>query len=146
MQSRERNHIDSEFTKIGVELTRESKACSNAGHNKGDKMVKITVCGGVQFQRSEADVVESLIVDTEGLIRVFDKLVNGERSVVRLNNCVRDLQKTSEYTSTTNGRRTLGDGMTEKVHIIRSGYSSRIFEMRRVPIPAPVPPPREWVI
>lgn len=30
--------------------------------------------------------------------------------------------------------------------IIRSGYSSRILEMRRVPIPAPVPPPREWVI
>merc|ERR1711939_650978 len=33
---------------------------------------------------------------------------------------------------------------TEKVSITRSGYSSRILEMRRVPIPAPVPPPREW--
>lgn len=42
-------------------------------------------------------------------------------------------------------RRTLGEGTTEKVHIIRSGYSSRILEMRRVPIPAPVPPPSEWV-
>ena len=41
---------------------------------------------------------------------------------------------------------TLGEGTTENVHIIRSGYSSRIFEIRRVPIPAPVPPPREWVI
>merc|ERR1712159_444400 len=39
---------------------------------------------------------------------------------------------------------TLGDGTTEKVSITRSGYSSRILEMRRVPIPAPVPPPREW--
>merc|ERR1712023_595707 len=40
---------------------------------------------------------------------------------------------------------TLGDGTTEKVSITRSGYSSRIFEIRRVPMPAPVPPPREWV-
>jgi hypothetical protein len=41
---------------------------------------------------------------------------------------------------------TLGDGTTEKVHIIRSGYSSRILEMRSVPIPDPVPPPRECAI
>jgi hypothetical protein len=33
---------------------------------------------------------------------------------------------------------TLGPGMTEYVHIILSGYSSRIFEIKRVPIPAPV--------
>ena len=37
----------------------------------------------------------------------------------------------------------LGDGTTENVSIMRSGYSSRIFEMRSVPIPEPVPPPRE---
>merc|ERR1712195_165992 len=40
---------------------------------------------------------------------------------------------------------TFGDGTTEKVSITRSGYSSRILEIRRVPIPAPVPPPSEWV-
>lgn len=28
---------------------------------------------------------------------------------------------------------------------MRSGYSSRIFEISSVPIPEPVPPPREWV-
>jgi len=39
---------------------------------------------------------------------------------------------------------TLGEGKTENVSIIRSGYSSLIFEIRRVPIPDPVPPPREW--
>ena len=32
----------------------------------------------------------------------------------------------------------------EKVSMMRSGYSSRILEMRRVPMPAPVPPPSEW--
>merc|ERR1719408_345305 len=39
---------------------------------------------------------------------------------------------------------TFGDGTTENVSITRSGYSSRIFEMRRVPMP--VPPPSECVI
>merc|ERR1712057_149081 len=39
---------------------------------------------------------------------------------------------------------TFGDGTTEKVNMTRSGYSSRILEIRSVPIPAPVPPPREW--
>merc|ERR1711923_272659 len=29
--------------------------------------------------------------------------------------------------------------------MILSGYSSRIFEIRSVPIPDPVPPPRECV-
>merc|ERR1719469_1596414 len=48
------------------------------------------------------------------------------------------------YGSTTVSE-TLGEGMTEKVTIILSGYSSRILEMRRVPMPDPVPPPREWV-
>ena len=32
----------------------------------------------------------------------------------------------------------------ENVSMIRSGYSSRTFEIKSVPIPAPVPPPREW--
>merc|ERR1712176_1132939 len=41
---------------------------------------------------------------------------------------------------------TFGEGITENVSIILSGYSSRIFEIRSVPIPDPVPPPNEWQI
>lgn len=40
---------------------------------------------------------------------------------------------------------TLGDGNMENDDMMRSGYSSRIFAMSNVPIPEPVPPPREWV-
>jgi hypothetical protein len=39
---------------------------------------------------------------------------------------------------------TLGEGNTENVSIILSGYSSRIFDINNVPIPDPVPPPNEW--
>ena len=39
---------------------------------------------------------------------------------------------------------TLGEGTTENVFMMRSGYSSRILEMSKVPMPDPVPPPNEW--
>merc|ERR1719337_558728 len=41
---------------------------------------------------------------------------------------------------------TFGDGTMENVSITRSGYSSRILEIKSVPMPAPVPPPSECVI
>merc|ERR1719428_2254327 len=47
-------------------------------------------------------------------------------------------ERTALYGSTTVSE-TLGDGMIEKVSMMRSGYSSRTFEIRSVPMPAPVP-------
>jgi hypothetical protein len=38
---------------------------------------------------------------------------------------------------------TFGDGKTEKVSMILSGYSYLTFEINKVPIPDPVPPPNE---
>src|SRR6056300_890654 len=46
------------------------------------------------------------------------------------------------YGSTTVSE-TFGDGTTENVIIMRSGYSSRILEIMSVPMPEPVPPPKE---
>ena len=54
-------------------------------------MVEVTISWGGQFQCSEADVVESLVVDAVGLVCVLDKLVNGEGGVVGLHHGVRDL-------------------------------------------------------
>merc|ERR1719364_451691 len=55
------------------------------------------------------------------------------------------IESTQLYGSTTVSD-TLGEGKTEYEHITRSGYSSRILEMSRVPMPEPVPPPSEWVM
>ena len=54
-------------------------------------MVQVTVRRGVELQGSETDVVESLVIDTEGLVRVLHKLVNRESGVVWLNDSVGDL-------------------------------------------------------
>ena len=56
-------------------------------------MVQITIIGVWQFQGAEADVVESFIVDAEGLVGAFDKLVDRECGVVRLDYSVRYLKQ-----------------------------------------------------
>lgn len=91
VQTRERNHVDSQLAEVRVELARETQAGGNTGHDGGDEVVEVTVRGVGQLEGAHADVVESLVVNAEGLVGVLDKLVNGESSVVRLNDGVRDL-------------------------------------------------------
>ena len=55
-------------------------------------MVQVTVGGRGQLQSTEADVVKSLVVDTVGLVGVFDELMDREGSVIRLYDRVRHLQ------------------------------------------------------
>ena len=110
-------------------------------------MVEVAICRCGELECPEANVVKGFIIDTERLVRVLDKLVDGERSIVRLHNhkLQKSLKVLERQTSTTVSE-TAGLGTTEYVHIIRSGYSSLILDIKRVPIPAPVPPPSEWVI
>jgi hypothetical protein len=89
---------------------------------------------------------QRLVVNAERLVRVLDELVDRERGVVRLDDGVTDLHRDRENqrppcTQRERKQHTFGDGTTEKVAIMRSGNSSRILEMRRVPMPDPVPPP-----
>jgi len=45
-------------------------------------VVEVTVGGPGQLQRSEADVVQRLVVDAVSLVRVFYQLVDGQSGVV----------------------------------------------------------------
>ena len=51
-------------------------------------MVEVTVRRRRQLECAEADVIESLVVDTERLVRVLDELMNGQSRVVRLDDCI----------------------------------------------------------
>ena len=163
-----RTHVDGELPEIRVELTGESEAGRDAGHDDRDEVVEVSVRGRAELEGLEADLVyvagarqsiidewdclehtQCLVVNAEGLVGVLDELMDGERGVVRLDDGVRDLKiRSSVFAFRKRIRRifTFGDGTTLKEHIMRSGYSSRILEIKSVPIPAPVPPPREWVI
>ena len=47
-------------------------------------MIKITVSRGAELQCSEANIVQSLVIDTERLVRVLYELVDGKGGVIRL--------------------------------------------------------------
>ena len=91
VKTREGNHVDSQLPQVRVQLTRETQAGGDTGHDGGDEVVQVTVGGVVELESPHADVVEGLVVDTEGLVRVLNELVDGEGGVVGLDNGIGDL-------------------------------------------------------
>jgi len=55
-------------------------------------MVEVSIRWSSKFKRSHADIVKSLVIDTESLIRVFNKLMDRQSSIVRLNDSVGNLR------------------------------------------------------
>jgi hypothetical protein len=95
VETGEGNHVDGQLPQVRVQLTGETQAGGDTRHDGGDEVVQVTVGGVVELESPHADVVEGLVVDTEGLVRVLDKLVDGEGSVVWLDNGVGDLHISS---------------------------------------------------
>ena len=56
-------------------------------------MVEIAIGRRCQLQCPEADVIEGLIVNAEGVVGVLHQLMDGQGGVVRLHNGVRHLRK-----------------------------------------------------
>lgn len=91
VQTREGDHVDSQLTQIRVQLTGETQACSDARHDGRDEIVQVTVRRVRQLESAHADVVQSLIVDAESLVRVLNELMDREGCVVGLDNGVGNL-------------------------------------------------------
>jgi hypothetical protein len=77
-------HVDSQLPKVGVKLTRETQTSCGAGHDNGNKVVKIAIRGCREFQRPEANIVKGFVINAERLVRVLHKLMNGESGIVGL--------------------------------------------------------------
>jgi hypothetical protein len=75
VQTREGDHVNGEFSKIRVELTRETETSGDTRHNCRDEVVEISIGGRIEFEGTNANIIQSLIVNTEGLIRVFNELL-----------------------------------------------------------------------
>jgi len=91
METWEWDQVDSELSEIGVELTWESEAAGDTGESGRDQMVEITIGWGGELEGSEADIVQSLVIDAHDLIGVLDELMHGKGGVVWLNNGIRHL-------------------------------------------------------
>lgn len=53
-----------------------SETCRDTRHNYGNEVIEIAVGGNVELECSEADIVQSFVVDAERLIGVLNKLMN----------------------------------------------------------------------
>jgi hypothetical protein len=91
METGEGDKVNTELAHVRVELTGETEAAGDTGESGGDQVVKITVGGGGELEGTEADIVEGLVVNAHNLVGVLDELMDGEGSVVGLNNGIRDL-------------------------------------------------------
>ena len=66
----ERNHVDSQFAKVRVELTREAQAGGDTRHDGRDEVVKVAIGRVVELESSHADIVQSLfILARDGMAR-----------------------------------------------------------------------------
>ena len=91
METGEGHEVNSELSEIRVELTGESEAAGDTREGSGYEMVKITISGGGELKGSEADIVESFVVNAHDIIGVLDELMHGKSGVVWLNNGIRYL-------------------------------------------------------
>ena len=76
MESGERNQVDCELSQVRVQLTWESQTASDTRHGSRDQMVQITISGGSELKGSEADIIESFVINTHDLISVFYELMD----------------------------------------------------------------------
>jgi len=91
MESWERHQVGGELSQIRVQLTWESQAAGNTRDGSRDQMVEITVGWGGKLEGSEADIIESFVINDLDFIGIFDQLMDRQSSIVWLNNGIRDL-------------------------------------------------------
>ncbi len=91
METWEWHHVDGQLAEIGVELSWETQAGGDTGHDGGNQVIQVSVGWGGELQSTHADIVKSLVIDTEGLVGVLNQLMDGEGGVVWLDNGVGNL-------------------------------------------------------
>ena len=87
----EGDHVDSQLPQVSVQLARESEAGGDTRHGGRYQVVQITIGWGGQLQGTEADVIQSLIINTVGLICVLHQLMDRQGGIVWLHHSVRYL-------------------------------------------------------
>jgi hypothetical protein len=80
------NQVGLELVQVDVEGTVEAQGRGDGGDDLGDQTVEVLVARPGNVQIPAADVVDGLVVDQEGAVRVLDGAVGGQDGVVGLDN------------------------------------------------------------
>ena len=86
------HQVSLELSQVNIQGSVESQRGRDGGHNLTDQPVQVGVSWALDVQVSAADVVDSLVVDHEGAVRVFQGGVGGEDGVVGFNNSCSNLR------------------------------------------------------
>lgn len=89
MDTRERNQVGLELIQVDVESTIETQTGGDGAHNLGDEAVQLVVTRALNAQVSSADIIDSLVINEERAVGVFDGAVSGQNGIVRLHDGVR---------------------------------------------------------
>ena len=92
----EGDHVDSQLPQVSIQLARKPEAGGHTRHGGRNQMVQITIGWGGELQGTEADVIESLVVNTVGLICVLHQLMDRQGGIVWLHHSVRHLKIKSD--------------------------------------------------
>ena len=99
MQSWERHHVHGQLPQISVQLSGEPQARRDTRHGHRDQVVQVTVRRRRELERTEANVVQRLVVYAIRLVSVLQQLVNRQGSVVRFNYSVGHLRRRNDRVS-----------------------------------------------
>jgi predicted CoA-binding protein len=77
-------------------------------------MVKITIGWGGELKGSEADIVKSLVIESETLISILNKLMDRKGTVIWLNDGIRHLRRRNNGVCRHNSIRVLLSDLGDK--------------------------------
>ena len=87
------HQVGLELCQVNIQSTIESERSGDGGHNLTYKSVEVGVCGSLNVEVPAADIVDGLVVDHEGTVRVLKSGVSGQNRVVWLDNRSRNLME-----------------------------------------------------
>lgn len=82
-----------ELVQVDVEGAVEAQRRGDGTDDLGNQTVQVLVVGALDAQVTPADIVDGLVIDKEGAVRVLDSAVGREDSVVGLDDGSRDLRR-----------------------------------------------------
>jgi hypothetical protein len=86
------HQVGLEFRQVDVEGTIKAEGSSDGGDDLSNETVEVGVGGALNVQVATANVIDGLVVNHEGTVRVLKGGVGGENAVVGLNNSSGDLR------------------------------------------------------
>jgi len=78
MDSRVGHQVGLELSDIHIQSSIESQRSSQGGDNLSDESVQVGVGGSLNVEISSADIIDSLVVQHDCDISVFEERVSGE--------------------------------------------------------------------